>query len=132
MKTFYKLSFVLIAVTAILLSCGEAKQDVEMPEDNAGSGLVTLNPAQLRSGGIETGTATRKIMGGELHVNGLIDVPPQNIVSVSFPMGGYLKNTKLLPGMHVNKGEVIGLIEDQSLIQLQQDYLVSVARFPRV
>ena len=57
-----------------------------------------------------------------------MDVPPQNIVSVSFPLGGYLKTTRLLPGMHVSKGEVIAMMEDQSLVQLQQDYLMAVAR----
>jgi cobalt-zinc-cadmium efflux system membrane fusion protein len=30
--------------------------------------------------------------------------------------------------MHVNKGEVIAAIEDQALVQLQQDYLVTAAR----
>ena len=30
--------------------------------------------------------------------------------------------------MHVNRGEVIGIIEDQGIIQLQQDYLVAIAR----
>jgi cobalt-zinc-cadmium efflux system membrane fusion protein len=61
-------------------------------------------------------------------VNGVVDVPPQNMVSVSFPMGGYLKYTKLLPGMHVSKGEIIAQMEDQSLVQLQQDYLVTKAK----
>jgi membrane fusion protein, heavy metal efflux system len=50
------------------------------------------------------------------------------MVSVSFPMGGYLRSTKLLPGMHVRKGEVIGVMEEQVLVQLQQDYLVTKAR----
>jgi cobalt-zinc-cadmium efflux system membrane fusion protein len=45
-------------------------------------------------------------------VNGIIDVPPQNMVSVSMPLGGYLKSTKLLPGMHFNKGEVIATMQD--------------------
>jgi cobalt-zinc-cadmium efflux system membrane fusion protein len=30
-----------------------------------------------------------------LKLNGKIDVPPQNLVSISVPMGGYLKYTKL-------------------------------------
>jgi cobalt-zinc-cadmium efflux system membrane fusion protein len=34
----------------------------------------------------------------------------------------------LLPGMHVNKGEAIAVIEDQQYIQLQQDYLTAKAR----
>ena len=50
------------------------------------------------------------------------------MVSVSFPLGGYLKSTDLLPGMHVSKGQVIAWIEDPVLVQLQQDYLVAGAR----
>jgi len=40
-------------------------------------------------------------------------------------MSGFLKSTKLLPGMHVNKGEVIAVMEDQQYVQLQQDYLTT-------
>lgn len=90
--------------------------------------LVTLSAVQIKNGGIETAVPATQTLSTELSVNGSIDVPPQNIVSVSFPFGGYLKTTKLLPGMHVSKGEVIGLMEDQSLVQLQQDYLMAVAR----
>ena len=63
-----------------------------------------------------------------LKVNGKVDVPPQNMVSISVPLGGYLKTTQLLPGMHVNKGDVIAVMEDQQYIQLQQDYLTAKAR----
>jgi cobalt-zinc-cadmium efflux system membrane fusion protein len=62
-------------------------------------------------------------------VNGKIDVPPQNMVSISVPLGGYLKSTKLLEGMHISKGEVIAIMEDQQYIQLQQDYLTAKAHF---
>jgi membrane fusion protein, heavy metal efflux system len=61
-------------------------------------------------------------------VNGRVDVPPQNMVSISVPLGGYLKSTKLLEGMHLNKGEVIAIVEDQQYIQLQQDYLTARAK----
>jgi cobalt-zinc-cadmium efflux system membrane fusion protein len=61
-------------------------------------------------------------------VNGKIDVPPQNLVSISVPLGGYLKTTQLLPGMHVNKGDVIAVMQDQQYIQLQQDYLTARAK----
>jgi len=56
-------------------------------------------------------------------------VPPQNMVSISVPLGGYLKTTQLLPGMHVVKGEIIAVMEDQQYIQLQQDYLTAKAKF---
>jgi membrane fusion protein, heavy metal efflux system len=98
-------------------------EDTKMQEDQ-----VQLTDAQLKNGGIETGTAVLQSMNTVLKVNGHVDVPPQNIVSISFPMGGYLRSTKLLPGMHVSRGEVIAVVEDQSLVQLQQDYLVTKAR----
>ena len=63
-----------------------------------------------------------------MDIQGRIDLPPQNIISVNFPLGGYLKSTKLIPGMHVSKGEVIAVIEDQSIVQLQQDYLSAKAK----
>lgn len=47
-------------------------------------------------------------------------------------MGGFLKSTKLLPGMHFNKGEVIAVMEDQQYIQLQQDYLTAKSRMKYV
>lgn len=50
------------------------------------------------------------------------------MVSISFPMGGYLKSSQLLPGMHVSRGESIAVMEDQQFIQLQQDYLTAKAR----
>lgn len=100
---------------------GETKRETD-------ANTVTLTAAQIKSAGIETGAVQSQTMNDVLKVNGLVDVPPQNIVSVSFPLGGYLKNTTLLPGMHVNKGQVIGVIEDQGLVQLQQDYLMAQAR----
>jgi cobalt-zinc-cadmium efflux system membrane fusion protein len=74
------------------------------------------------------GKIEQKSISRVLKVNGRIDVPPQNMISVSVPMGGYLRYTKLLPGMHVNKGEIIAVMEDQQYIQLQQDFLLAKAR----
>jgi len=90
--------------------------------------VITLTEEQVKNAAITIAAPVRQRMHTTLKVNGVIDVPPQNIVSVSFPLGGYLKTTQLLPGMHVNKGQVIGIIEDQDLVQLQQDYLVAIAR----
>ena len=66
---------------------------------------------------------SEKNIGTVLKLNGKIDVPPQSLVSVSVPLGGYLKTSKLLPGTHVNKGEIIAVMEDPQYIKLQQDYL---------
>lgn len=89
---------------------------------------VVLTDAQIQSAGIVTATPQQKDLASLLKVNGAVDVPPQSMVSVSVPLGGYLTSTHLLPGMHVRKGEVIATLEDQQYIQLQEDYLVTHAK----
>ncbi len=120
--------YIIVVLLAILLFACSSKKTEPVAKEEEPADKITLTDEQLKNAGVETGVVQKLLLNSELKVNGLVDVPPQNIVSVSFPLGGYLKTTRLLPGMHVNKGEVIGIMEDQSLVQLQQDYLVAVAR----
>ena len=46
-----------------------------------------------------------------LTLTGKLDLPPQNMASVSAPLGGYVKSTELLEGMRVRKGQQIASIE---------------------
>lgn len=61
-------------------------------------------------------------------VNGLLDVPPQNLVTISAVMGGFVRKTDLLQGMKIEKGQLLVVIENQDFIQMQQDYLDTKAR----
>ncbi len=90
--------------------------------------VVSMNQEQLSSAGIEVGTPQLENISGIISLQGTIDVPPQSMVSLSFPLGGYLKSTKMLPGMHVRKGQVLAELEDMQFIQLQQDYLTAKER----
>ena len=121
--------FIISVAFAILTSCKnnqtQKEETVETPTENA----VELTDAQLKNSKIEIGKIEQKSISSLLKVNWKIDVPPQNIVSVSIPLGGYLKSTKLLEGMHISKGEVIAVMEDQQYVQLQQDYLTAKAHF---
>ena len=124
------MKYYFIFIAAILTaSCGEKKQDAAAaPATEAlAETSVSLAPEQLKNAGILLGKPEMKPISATLKLNGSIDVPPQNMVSVSFPLGGYLKSSKLLPGMHVRKGEVLAVMEDAQFIQLQQDYLLAKA-----
>ncbi len=88
---------------------------------------MQLTPAQLKNARVETGKPKQKIISTVLQVNGVMEAPPQNMVSVSVPLGGYLKQTTLIPGMHLKKGQLMAELEDQTYIQLQQDYLTAKA-----
>ncbi|MET0465864.1 MAG: efflux RND transporter periplasmic adaptor subunit [Chitinophagaceae bacterium] len=120
-------NIICLLILMVSISCGSKKTQ---PEEQAATpeNTVSLTAEQLANAGVQTGLVSKRSLNSELKVNGLVDVPPQNIVSVSFPLGGYLKNTKLLPGAHVTRGEVIATMEDPALIQLQQDYLIAKAK----
>lgn len=96
------------------------------PKDDT---TVSLTTAQLSNAPIEMTELSMQHISTVLKLNGKIDVPPQNLVSVSTPLGGYLKSTALLPGMKVSKGEVIAVIENPQFVQLQQDYLMAKSKY---
>jgi membrane fusion protein, heavy metal efflux system len=118
----------LFLTSLVLFSCAQEDEPTENEIQNESQTTVTLTDAQYANAGIATGALRENSVANVLRVNGKIDVPPQNTVSVSVPMGGYLKSTHLLPGMRVRKGEVIATLEDPQYIQLQQDYLVAKSK----
>lgn len=121
-------SIIGFATALLISSCGTKKEAAASEPAAEKDNIVTFTEAQEKTAGISTGSVSYQDMALQLKVNGKVDVPPQNMVSISVPLGGYLKNTGLLPGMHVNKGAVIAEMEDQQYIQLQQDYLTAKAR----
>jgi len=109
------------------------KNDAEKTEASQKPGAtemnrVELSDAQLANASIAVDSLSTRAITMRIKVSGLVDVPPQSMVSVSIPLGGYLKSTKLLPGMRIRKGEVLAVLEDPQYIQLQQDYLVAAAK----
>ena len=127
-------SYILIGFSLILLACAEdAEKNVaagaKIMSQTVHEKNVSLTPEQLKTVGIEVGTPQIENISRVLSLQGKIDVPPQSTVSLSFPLGGYLKSTKMLPGMHVKKGQVLAILEDMQFIELQQDYLTAKEKF---
>lgn len=124
---------VLLFVSVLIFSCtGKKAANTEVNKaavgDAAKGELVTLTTEQLKNANLLFGQVVDTSVQKLLKVNGHMDVPPSNIVSISIPMGGYLKKTNLIPGLQVKKGEVIAVLEDPSYIELQQDYLTAISR----
>ncbi|QIL39826.1 efflux RND transporter periplasmic adaptor subunit [Pedobacter sp. HDW13] len=120
-----------IAVLAISLSsCGNKEKDAAATEIQADStaaesNAVELTASQYKAVGIALGSPELRSLSGMLKVNGFIDVPPQNLISITTQMGGIVKSTPLLQGIKVSKGQVIAILQNQEYVQLQQDYLES-------
>ena len=120
MKTIY-----IFPLMLLFIGCGTKEVKVESTKtDSVETMNVSLTAAQIQNVGIKTNKMEEKEISSILNLNGKIDVPPQNLISISIPMGGYLKSTDLLPGSVVKKGQVIASLEDQQYVQLQQEYLL--------
>jgi membrane fusion protein, heavy metal efflux system len=115
----------------LLFSCSSNKQESATsnePNIEIAEKTVVLTTAQKQNVTIDAHNMQLQNMPTSLKANGMVDVPPQNLYSVSFPLGGYLKSTQLLPGYNVKKGMVIAILEDQAYVDLQQNYLTAKAK----
>jgi cobalt-zinc-cadmium efflux system membrane fusion protein len=122
MRIINRYTLLLFVGAAMMLSCNSKKetQQVNAPET---SSAVTLNQAQYKTADIQLGSIEQRNISNALQVNGQLDVPPQNLISISAPFGGFLKNTELLQGKLVKKGEAIAVIQNPEYVQFQQDYI---------
>jgi cobalt-zinc-cadmium efflux system membrane fusion protein len=110
--------------SALLVSCSNnptTTNETTDPEEQ--HTLVSLTQEEMTLAGIETGNIEIKVISNTVLASGMLDVPPTNKVSISAPMQGVVKNTSVLQGTHVIKGEVIAELQHADYIQLQQDYL---------
>ncbi len=119
-------------VLAGLAGCGgtkDGKKETEQAgQPKAAGNSIVFTPQQYQNGGIDTGKLPEHKLVTEIHVNGKVDVPPQSMVSVNVPLGGFLKSTTMLPGQPVSRGQVIAKIQNQDYVTIQQDYLTAVSR----
>jgi membrane fusion protein, heavy metal efflux system len=113
--------------TTLLFACGsEKKQEQNSKSEIAVTeNVVSITEAQFNSLGIVLGQTEKRSMTGLVKANGVLDVPPQNLVTISAPLGGFVKHTELLQGMKVRKGQTVVVMEHPDYIQLQEDYLTN-------
>jgi cobalt-zinc-cadmium efflux system membrane fusion protein len=123
---YIKNLFMTVAVALIMVSCGSKTNEVQ-EEHQEEENNVELTQAQFDQAKIEMGSITKRVMGSELRVNGMIDVPPQSNISITMPYGGFVKYTDMLPGTSVKKGQLLVIIENPEFIQFQQEYLEGLA-----
>lgn len=111
-----------------ILATGCGNKEVQSKDQTTSENevmVVSLTDAQFKNAEIKIGQLEEREISSVLKLNGKADVPPQNLVSISIPFGGYLKTMNLSPGMMVRRGQVIAGIEDQQYVQLQQDFLLA-------
>jgi RND family efflux transporter MFP subunit len=112
------------SIALIISSCSGGKKEANAKEaENLPEDIVEMRDDQIKLAGIETSLIEERTMSGTLKVSGTITASPQDLASVSMPMGGFVKSTSLLPGSSVRKGQILAIIENPEFIDIQQNYL---------
>mgnify|MGYP003667729007 CR=1 FL=1 len=125
-----KIIHILFLALLVLSGCNKSqvsevdtKEQAENHESEAGENRVELTAEQYKNSKIELGEVTLRNLSNVITATGKIDIPPSNLVSISAPLGGFVRKTELLQGMKVRKGQVLAVIENPDFIPIQQEYL---------
>ena len=108
-----------------ITSCGnKAKEETAVVEEQkVDLNTVEITAEQYKTAEVQISTIEEKALSGTTKVNGMLDVPPQNLVSISTPFGGFVKSTDMLQGLKVHKGQVVAMMQNPDYVQPQQDYI---------
>ncbi|RXP54789.1 efflux RND transporter periplasmic adaptor subunit [Lutibacter sp. HS1-25] len=137
MKNILKISALLILFMTII-SCanGTSKHNDsddhknEQTEDSdhndeEKSNKIALKLNQLEIMGIALDNLSELNLGESLKVNGQLELPPQNMASVSAIIGGRVQSVSVVEGDFVKKGQVIATLNNPEFIAMQRAYLAA-------
>lgn len=126
MKKIYSVLYAVI----VLVGCGVKPSPEASNKEltSASSNIVLLTKEQADLAQLKLEPIQMGKMKGLVQLNGVVDVPPTGIASVSIPMGGYVQDINLIPGTYVKKGQVLATVKDPGYVQLQEQYLSAKAK----
>ncbi len=105
-----KYSLVLLIVVSIisLNSCNSNSEESTidaLPMESVDDDIYNLTISQFTSSDMKLGTMEMKTFNDIVKANGMFDVPPENLATVSTYFGGTVKSILLIPGEQVKKGQ---------------------------
>ncbi len=116
-------NLIYILPLALLLACGSESSETETATAETENEL-RLSPASIGNLSFSLETPEKRRMSRELLVNGQIDVPPEQRITLTLPYPGKITAIPVLPGMRVQKGALLLEIENPEFLSMQQEYLV--------
>lgn len=85
--------------------------------------IVSITQEQFQSAGLKLGSIERRELSTLLQVNGIVAIPPQSKISISFPYGGFVRKINVEEGAYVKKGSLLAVLENPEYVDLQENYL---------
>lgn len=119
---------ILLFSLLILVGCNsdktsESDSSNQVPLLEVENEIIYLSKAQFNHTKMEFGSLEEHEFAQKVHTNGIIDVPPSSKAVISAFSGGFIKNSPLLIGDKVKKGQHLLTIENPDFINMQQNYL---------
>ena len=123
-------SIILVFVLILISSCGNSEGNSKEKGSNeaesdstANNSGIKVTRAQFEGSAMRLGSMDMKVFPVVVNATGTIDVPPENKAMISSYVAGYVKQTPLLIGDKVQKGQFLVSLENPDFVQMQQDYL---------
>ncbi len=112
----------------VLWSCQNSSKETQDDTAKTPSEMIQLTDVQVKQLGIETDSLRLGSFSNRISVKGKLELPPQNVISLSVPIGGYIQKIYPIHGQTVKKGELLIILQDPAYAQLQQEYLSAKAK----
>ena len=119
------LGFAVISLTA----CKENQNDSaeimaeNTEEEHHEEGHISLTQSQAEDGGLAYGTFGQEEIKVPIEANGSIELPPNNMASISSLLDGFVVKINFLEGDVVKKGQVLVELKDPAYVKMQQEDL---------
>lgn len=120
-------NLLLFAFGLFLFSCNKT-ETAQTEEVTTAPTELKLTAEQEKNFGITLGSTQTRTVYDAITLNGMVEAPPQQSASVSFPLTGIVRNITVLAGSQISKGGTLATIESLELIQLQEDYWKTVGQ----
>lgn len=112
-----------------LINCTKTKPSIEesstsqQEEVYSNNDLIRVSKIQFENESMKLANIEEHSFGSKITATGMLDVPPNGRAVISAQIGGYIKDSPLLVGDQVRKGQLLLTMENIEFIQLQQEYL---------
>lgn len=122
------LYIVLLLLFSLQFNCSKNKVEQESEQSeiiklNLGRDTIEISKKELSKLKLELTEFEKQENVNKVSSTGMIEVPPNGRAVISAQVGGYIKNSKLLIGDQVKKGDLLVSVENIEFLEMQQQYL---------
>lgn len=113
-----------IGISSFLTSCGSnTNGEIMSAQGELSSEILEITQKQLNASEMKFSAIEKRKFNEIIQTNGIFDLPPRNLSSVSTYFGGFVSDVNVLPGENVRKGQVLFILENPEYVEIQEKFL---------